>query len=341
MKQDLLRLPVFVVLAMGVQSISSIALAQSPLPIPLPRRGPAPSPPTREPVPPRIDAPTSTPPRNIQPQDAAAPSQIAALPNKCFSKVCIGDDIAKLSSLNISWLREEYPDAKKLENGVMLRPTGRTPGTALLQAVAAAYRGLSEAERKTLALTLTGSYAQSREEEYKLLIPSGRFSYLVLGSDVLKILNTRVSAICAMLPIYGAFKSESGHNTSVLLMPENGKLTVARIVRQWVFNAPTDISEHQQMQVLDAQLKDLSKQIVETYGTAVYPEIGTVQIQRHLPPIPDERVVRANLGFYSEAYYKWSAWEARWGWPAEPPPIDKELSSAPGCDVKPVSVTIN
>ena len=345
MKQDLLRLLAFGVWAMGVQSASFSALAQIPLPA---RRSITPPPtPSSSERPSPVGQAVNKQVAEVQARQSAAPQfkwsgQTVPFKSRCFSDVCLGDDLAKLDSLKISWLGSAFA------LGDRTAPRGN-----MLQGIAAAFRGLNEADRKTLASALTNSFIYGKGSdysEYKDLIPGGTFDYIVISADTLIPLNRATP--CAVLPVLGVFKSQNGHYTSVLLMPENGKLTVVRIVRRWVLEAPAGASEVQQVQAIRHQLDDLSNQIGETFGggwqrgaefesmRVSADTVGYFNINRGAHP-------KLTLYTRSFAAYQELIYDDRFPEPdrggAESPIdwqkvvsfVDKALSAAPGCEVSP------
>jgi len=268
-----------------------------------------------------------------------------AFKSRCFSGVCLGDDAAKLSSLNIGWLGA----ARSAQ------------GTRFIQIVDAAYRGLSEVDQVTLAAALTPAFEGFTESpSYRTLVPmgpGGGSDYIVLNANTVKALSK--ATLCAVLPALGIFKSESGHYTSVLMLPEDGKLAVVRIERQWILDVPQNASNVQQSQVVSQELKELSNQIGDVY---VASWAANDHDNTTVEAISEDTVAyftwsdmtKPKLTFYSRALaafqrqnrdydqrFKWGGGETGIDWEKLSSFVNGTLSAAAGCEVKPAAVKIN
>jgi hypothetical protein len=169
--------------------------------------------------------------------------------NKCFSNVCLGDDLDKVGSLNLVWMPESAQAGTDPRN---------------LREVRAAFRGLTEGEYKILAAA-TRFGAGARDKFVSSFIPDPAV-HLVLDNATVTALKR--SSACSGLPVHGLFKSESGHYTSLVLLPEQGKLKVAKLARRWMLSVPAAATGAQRDQIINQQLNDLVKQVRETYGNS-------------------------------------------------------------------------
>lgn len=292
--------------------------------------------------------------------------QTAPFKSRCFSDVCLGDDLAKLSNLKIPWLGSELISAKKLEQGVALGNENRgkehtrsAKGVRFVQIVDASYRGLSEADQVTLASALTPPFTGFASDlNYRMLVPSSGFDYIVASAEVLNTMNR--ATVCAVLPALGVFRSESGYETSVLLVPENGKMAVARIARRWTLNVPGNASNVQQSQAISQQIAELRKQISETYGGHW---INQAAVSDDTVAYYDESDIRhPRLTLYTRSFAAYQllydgtfqtkaeqrdqnrgSVEAKIHWGKVSEFMDAHLATMPGCEIKPTSgaVSIN
>ena len=284
--------------------------------------------------------------------------------SRCFSEVCLGDDVAKLSSLRIAWLAEDFKSPNKLDQERYASQQRRKLSPEKLQSINAAFRGLSQIEQEILASAKSRGEAGNDNPSpdyfnYKNLVPFGRFDYVAINTDVLNALKG--AAPCVTVPIIGAFKSESGNYTSVMLLPENGKLVVTRIARKWVLDVPRNASSIQQTQIVSQELNQLGTQIGESYVKQ------WIADDRHLPvsasmAVSDDAVAYFNwddttqptLTFYDrsiaayqtqnrdyDARFKHAGGETGINWETLFFAINSVLATSPACEIKAVPVKIN
>ncbi len=202
--------------------------------------------------------------------------QVAEFKTTCLSNVCLGDDLAKLAALSLTWLPEDKTSSTDPRNLTELR---------------AAFRGLSEPEYKTLAAS-TRFGAGVPDRYIRSFVPDP-VVHLVLTPAATAPLKR--AAACGGMPVHGIFKSESGHYTSVILMPEDGKLKVVKVARRFMLGMPAEATDAQRGQVLQKQLNDLVTQVQTSYG-------GRWNQDRYfVPPVTMSARDQAAVG-----YFDWS-----------------------------------
>jgi hypothetical protein len=212
---------------------------------------------------------------------------------ECISGVCLGADLKQISTLNIPWLQKQQPLTKlRVAGRGNLQETQRTLQEAQhLREVQNEFRGLTDQEYKVLVASLYVAGGHNVDD-----IPSMEPPYI--RHFIIQAANTPVfekAVACNGVPLHGVFKSESGHLTGVLLMSDNGKYRVVRLIRQWALNAPANANSAQQNQVMLQQLQELYKQVQENY-------VGEWNMNRYHVP-PDSASANSKNAF---AYFDWS-----------------------------------
>jgi hypothetical protein len=264
----------------------------------------------------------------------------------CFSNVCLGDDLTKIAGMKIVWLPEMRPENR--------RPGDWTPPVApsVLKIVDTAFRGLSDSEKKTVAAAVPGPGAPSADDAqyFQDFVPMTM--HVVLNASVMGILKKATP--CGALPIHGIFKSESGHFTSVLLLPTGGRLAVVRVSRRWAFSVPNGTAE-QQNQAISKQLTDLGAQLLDTHGGVWVKDTYYVQ-PISSSAFSDEAAAylqwsdpaRPHMSFYTRDFAKFQAnhsrtphAEAPIAWDHAIETSERTLASEPRCAIQPTSVSIN
>ncbi len=185
----------------------------------------------------------------------------------CFSNVCIGDDVDKLMQTQPHWVTTHIKSSDDDKAVIHLRDlTDQRKKYAAV--ISKAYRGLSAADLEILAGNfLDGGYA-GEPAPYSRLMDSlvrDKSAFIVADSTVLPILKK--ASLCGLLPVHGAFISESGLYTGALILPVNGKYTVVQMKRLFDLHIPNDADEAQKERITFDQVTDLVKQIDAKYGT--------------------------------------------------------------------------
>ncbi len=95
--------------------------------------------------------------------------------SRCFSDVCLGDDVTKLSNLKVTWLEDQWVSPNKLDQERRVREQQRRRSPEMLQLVDAAFRGLNQAEQGTIASNrlALGQGSGPDYSAYQVFVPVG------------------------------------------------------------------------------------------------------------------------------------------------------------------------
>jgi hypothetical protein len=274
-------------------------------------------------------------------------AQTVPFKSLCFSNVCLGDDLTKISALRItSWFSEEnqrkQPPTPR--SGVVYHqsaPRPRPVSPANIKMVQKAFLGLTEADYRVLASSVPSG--GSLNQDIQLFLPPVLF--VELNDATLPLL--RKALTCTALPVHGIFKSESGHYTSVLLLSDHGKLRVVKTARKWMPAFQETTTDTQKAQISSQQLNELWKQIIETYGGDWHNNGGTVQRTTNFTAKSDDAVAYFDtrdmahpvMTLYASAFSQFT--KSNDPWDAVATGYEQTLASTPGCAVSTPSVKIN
>lgn len=199
--------------------------------------------------------------------------------SRCFSDVCLGDDLAKLTGMTIPWMDLDYNKdlVTKKKSGLPNGGGQIHQDPEALNRIASVYRGLPAEQINILGRFYIGGFGSSggfmsEGTVARSLLPGPMNNgagppYLIATQGTLNALKAS-PALCGALPVVGMFKSEGGNLTTVFLWPEGGKLVVSRLSRIWVPTFPPETSNTQRNQLIANQFSDLMKDIGRTYGGA-------------------------------------------------------------------------
>ena len=185
----------------------------------------------------------------------------------CFSDVCLGDDISKLTQGKHAWLTNHINTHGNDKNTVQLRELSEFR-KKYAEVIGKSYHGLSAQDLEKLAKNFLDDGYSADPTYYGPLLESlarDRVSFLVADANVLSILEK--AAVCGALPVHGVFVSESGLYTGILMMPVNGRLAVVQMKRLFNLHIPDDVTEAQRGRATFDQVTALVKQIDAKYGT--------------------------------------------------------------------------
>jgi len=244
-------------------------------------------------------APPSTDSKPIPEKDAT--ERIAGPPpvliTRCLSSVCIGDDIEKISLARVTWIAlpfvkeniDRYTRAPNImryqrdpKTGQSVKtaaprnqyiPSFLTPGLSGSSGVKAdiaisqSFRGLTDNDVIRLALHVgTGGVGPSEATRHQIFNandpgPDG----IAITPESLALLR-KPTAVCGTIPVLGMFRSESGYDTTVLLLPEDGKYVVVGIHRFYEFKVPDNTTPEQRSSLYSNMYRQLVDQLNDTFG---------------------------------------------------------------------------
>jgi len=219
------------------------------------------------------------------------------LKTRCLSSVCIGDDITKTALAKVTWIAlpfvkeniDRYTSAPNIiryqrdpKTGQTVKtpapkaeylPSFLTPGLSGSSgmkanvAISQSFRGLTENDVIRLALHVgaggVGPFETTRHQIFNAKDPGPDGIAITLESLALL---RKATAVCGTVPLLGMFKSESGYDTTVLMLPENGKYVVVGLHRFFSFQVPNNATPEQRNSLYSNMYRQLVGQLNATFG---------------------------------------------------------------------------
>ena len=202
------------------------------------------------------------------------------LKSRCLSGICIGDDIAKIAFAKTAWVPmtsvkeaiDRYTRNLAYGRGAQTGQTAKSrmpKNTREMELVSQVFRNLSESEATTLALHFGTSrpFSTSGHEIFDANNPGLRGISVTTESIAL----LKKATVCALLPVLGMFRSESGYDTTVLMLPENGKYVVVGLHRFFEFKVPANATPQQSDSLYFEMYKALVDRLNESFGDYFIP----------------------------------------------------------------------